>query len=57
LPYLHSVFAYDDYIGKKGHGVGMSQYGANNLAKKGYTAYQILNYFYNDVSLGTLKKG
>ena len=24
----------------------MSQYGANNLAKKGYNAYQILKYFY-----------
>ena len=29
-----------------GHNVGMSQYGANNLAKKGYNAYQILKYFY-----------
>jgi peptidoglycan hydrolase-like amidase len=24
----------------------MSQYGANNLAKKGYNGYQILKYFY-----------
>ena len=34
---------------KKGHGVGMSQHGANNLAKQGYNAYQILEYFYNNV--------
>jgi stage II sporulation protein D len=55
LPYLHSVFSYDDNVGKKGHGVGLSQYGANSLAKQGYNAYQILNYFYNQVALGTIK--
>lgn len=55
LPYIHSVFSYDEEIGKKGHGVGLSQYGANYLAKNGYNAYQILNYFYRDVALGTLK--
>lgn len=55
LPYIHSVFSYDDEIGKKGHGVGLSQYGANYLAKNGYNAYQILNYFYHDVALGTLR--
>ena len=49
LPYLHSVPSFDDEIGKKGHGVGMSQYGANYLAKKGHDAYQILSYFYNNV--------
>lgn len=46
LAYIKSVPSYDDGIKKKGHGVGMSQYGANNLAKKGYNAYQILKYFY-----------
>ncbi len=55
LPYIHSVPSYDDEIGRKGHGVGLSQYGANFLAKNGYNAYQILNYFYRDVALGTLK--
>ncbi|MFI3299965.1 MAG: SpoIID/LytB domain-containing protein [Candidatus Gastranaerophilales bacterium] len=49
LPYLRSVPSFDDEVAKKGHGVGMSQHGANNLAKKGYNAYQILEYFYNDV--------
>lgn len=49
LPYLRSVPSFDDNVKKNGHGVGMSQHGANNLAKKGYNAYQILQYFYNDV--------
>ena len=34
-----------------GHGIGMSQYGANNLAKEGYNAYQILKYYYTGVEL------
>lgn len=46
LPYLQSVPSYDGNIKKNGHGVGMSQHGANNLAKNGYNAYQILQYFY-----------
>lgn len=46
LPYLKSVPSFDDSFKKNGHGVGMSQHGANNLAGKGYNAYQILRYFY-----------
>jgi len=46
LPYLKSVPSFDDNVKKNGHGVGMSQHGANNLAKQGYNAYQILQYFY-----------
>lgn len=49
LPYLRSVPSFDDNVKKNGHGVGMSQYGANNLANQGYNAYQILQYFYKDV--------
>lgn len=49
VPYLRSVPSFDDNVKKNGHGVGMSQHGANNLAKQGYNAYQILQYFYNDV--------
>lgn len=49
LPYLRSVPSFDDNIKKNGHGIGMSQHGANNLAKQGYNAYQILQYFYKDV--------
>jgi len=51
LPYLKSVPSYDDNIPRKGHGVGMSQYGANNLANFGYNAYQILAHFYANVQL------
>lgn len=54
LPYLHSVFSFDDNVQKNGHGVGMSQHGANNLAKQGYNAYQILQYFYQDVKFAKL---
>ncbi len=32
-----------------GHGVGMSQYGADALAKQGYDFYEILKYFYTGV--------
>lgn len=53
-PYLHSVPSFDDEVGKKGHGVGMSQHGANNLAKQGYNAYQILQYFYQNVKFAKL---
>jgi len=53
-PYIHSVPSFDDAVGKKGHGVGMSQHGANNLAKQGYNAYQILQYFYSNVKFAKL---
>ena len=56
-PYLHSVKAYDDGIRKNGHGVGMSQHGANNLANKGYSAYDILKYFYKDISFSKISTG
>lgn len=49
LPYLRSVPSFDDNVKKNGHGIGMSQHGANNLAKQGYNAYQILQYFYKNV--------
>lgn len=32
-----------------GHGVGMSQYGANEMAKKGYKYDDILKYYYQDI--------
>ena len=37
-----------------GHGVGMSQNGANEMAKKGYTWQEILTYFYRDITLESL---
>ena len=33
-----------------GHGVGMSQYGANALAGEGYDFYEILKYYYTGIS-------
>ena len=53
-PFLHSVPSFDDNVAKNGHGVGMSQHGANNLAKQGYNAYQILQYFYQNVKFAKL---
>ncbi len=37
-----------------GHGVGMSQYGANGMAKEGAKYQDILNYYYKDVTLNKL---
>lgn len=53
-PYLRSVPSFDDNVKKNGHGVGMSQHGANNLAKQGYNAYQILQYFYQNITFAKL---
>jgi len=55
LPYIKSVPSYDEGIKKNGHGVGMSQHGANNLAKRGYNAYQILKYFYANTKFARLR--
>ena len=35
-----------------GHGVGMSQYGANELARQGKTWQEILTWYYADVTVG-----
>ena len=56
LPYLRSVPSFDDNVKKNGHGVGMSQHGANNLAKQGYNAYQILKYFYKDIKFAKISQ-
>ena len=37
--------------GGYGHGVGMSQNGANEMAARGYTCEEILNYFIKDVEI------
>lgn len=36
-----------------GHGVGMSQYGANELAREGKTWQEILAWYYTDTTIGT----
>ena len=38
-----------------GHGVGMSQYGADYLAQQGYTYDEILRYYYTDVTVNSPK--
>lgn len=52
--FLQSVSSFDGDVKKNGHGVGMSQHDANNLAGQGYNAYQILNYFYKDFKFAKL---
>lgn len=54
LPFLKSVPSFDEDVKKNGHGLGMSQHGANRLAQNGYSAYQILTYYYNNVKFGKL---
>jgi len=46
----------DVYITTKGygHGVGMSQYGANGMAKAGYDYKEILTYYYKNVEIKTI---
>jgi stage II sporulation protein D len=38
-----------------GHGVGMSQYGAEGMAQGGYKYNEILEYFYKDINFDKLK--
>lgn len=38
-----------------GHGVGMSQYGANGMAKEGYTYKDILTYYYQGTNIKKIK--
>lgn len=54
IPYLQSVQSYDDDAQKSGHGVGMTQHGAKNLAKMGNNSYQILSHFYNNIQFARL---
>ena len=37
-----------------GHGVGMSQYGANGMAKAGYSYKQILLHYYTGVTISKI---
>ncbi len=55
LPYIQSVESFDKGTKKNGHGVGMSQHGANNLANRGFNAREILNYFYKNITFSKLQ--
>jgi len=37
-----------------GHGIGMSQYGANGMAKEGKDYEDIVNYYYQDIEISTV---
>ena len=43
--------------GGYGHGVGMSQTAANEMAKEGYTHEEILNYFFRDIQFCNIYDG
>jgi SpoIID/LytB domain protein len=55
-PYVKSVNSTTDAItvngGGWGHGMGMSQYGANEMARQGFTYQQILQFYYPNTVLG-----
>lgn len=48
-----NMVGYKLYGGGFGHGVGMSQNGAKNMANAGYTAQQILEFFYKESTVTT----
>lgn len=55
-PYLLSVKSYDDDVPANGHGVGMSQHGAKNLAQMGNDFAQILAHFYSNIQFSKLNQ-
>src|SRR5699024_10384039 len=48
----HFIFTTKGY----GHGVGMSQYGANGMAQEGKTYEEILNHYYQDIEISTINE-
>lgn len=46
----HFIFKTKGY----GHGIGMSQYGANGMAKEGKTYEEIVKYYYQDIEVSTV---
>ncbi|MBF4781764.1 stage II sporulation protein D, partial [Clostridioides difficile] len=43
---------YIDFVVKGyGHGVGMSQWGAEGMAEEGYKYYDILSHYYTDTKI------
>lgn len=49
----HFIFTTKGY----GHGVGMSQYGANGMAEEGKTYDEILTYYYQDIEITDISDG
>lgn len=52
IDYENGIFSVETH--GYGHGVGMSQYGANAMAQKGCTYDEILKHYYQGAELGTL---
>lgn len=48
----HLIFTTKGY----GHGIGMSQYGANGMAREGNTYKDILNHYYKDIEIKTVEE-
>lgn len=48
----HFIFTTKGY----GHGVGMSQYGANGMAEEGKSYEEIIQYYYQDVQITPIKE-
>ncbi|WP_249869307.1 stage II sporulation protein D [Oceanobacillus saliphilus] len=48
----HLIFTTEGY----GHGIGMSQYGANGMAKEGKTYEEIVKYYYQDIDISTINE-
>lgn len=53
IPYFQSLPDVTHYP-RNGHGIGMSQWGAQEKAKKGWNFLQILAYYYRGVGVGRL---
>lgn len=52
VPYLKSVASpYESEYPRNGHGVGMSQQGANGMANAGYSYKEILSHYYTGTSV------
>lgn len=58
LPSAYCTLSYDSEKktasatgGGFGHGIGMSQYGADGMAQAGYTYEEILQFFYHDIDI------
>lgn len=49
----HNLKGFKFYGGGFGHGVGLSQFGAMGMAKKGYTYDEILKHYYTGISIGS----
>lgn len=57
LPYCRSVSCSCGFTTMLGHGVGMCQYGARDLARRGYTYVNILKHYYTGIAVEAAPPG